>query len=44
MMAYRNNQPGTVGIAYVGGACAPAQYKTALCEYFQNDLTAGQVA
>lgn len=46
MMAFRNNQAGTVGIAYVGTVCAPAnapQYRVALCEYYQTDLKAGEV-
>jgi len=43
MMAFRNNQAGTVGIAYVGSVCYPAQYRVALCEYFINDMKAAEV-
>ena len=46
MMAFRNNQAGTVGIAYMGTVCYPASYaklRIALCEYYQNDLKAGEV-
>jgi len=43
MMAYRNNQPGCVGMGYVGEVCKGAAGRTALCEYFMDDLNAGQV-
>ena len=45
MMAFRNNQPGTVGISFVGTACYPPnyeKYRTALCEYTNNDLSAAE--
>jgi len=46
MMAFRNSQPGTIGIAYLGTVCDPPnipKYKIALCEYFLNDLKAGEI-
>ena len=44
VMAFRKNQPGCVGIAWTGTVCEKdPQWRTALCEYFQNDLTAGEV-
>jgi len=46
MMAFRNNQPGTVGIAYVGTVCYPpsyAKYRVALCEYYVNDMKSAEV-
>jgi hypothetical protein len=46
MMAFRNSQPGTVGIAYVGTVCTPpgnARLRVALCEYFTDDMKSGEV-
>jgi len=46
VMAFRNNQPGTVGIAYRGTVCYPGDYarlRVALCEYFTNDLKSAEV-
>ncbi len=46
MMAFRNSQPGTVGIAYVGTVCTPpgnAKLRVALCEYFTDDMKSGEV-
>jgi len=46
MMAFRNNQPGTVGIAYMGTVCVPPKYaklKVALCEYYVNEMKSAEV-
>jgi len=46
VMAFRNSQPGTVGIAYLGTVCYPPSYaklRIALCEYFTNDLKSAEV-
>jgi len=41
--AYRNDQPGVVGIAYVGSSCSPdVKVRTSLNEYMSNDLVAAQ--
>ena len=45
-LTFRNNQYGTVGMGYVGTVCHPAPYqylRSNLCEYLNNDITAGQV-
>jgi len=43
MLAYRNDEAGTVGIAYLGSVCAPAQLRIALCEYFIDDMKSAEV-
>lgn len=43
MLAYRNDQPGTVGIAYMGSVCSSAQLRIALCEYFNDDMKSAEV-
>ncbi len=44
VMAFRNNQPGTVGIAWGGSVCdSDPKWRTSLNEYFIDDLRSGQV-
>ena len=42
-MAFRNNQPGAIGIAYAGSVCGIAKLRTSMIEYFVDDLRTGQV-
>ena len=43
--AYENDNPGVVGIAFVGVVCFDAweSYKTSISEYFRNDLTTAKI-
>jgi len=44
VLAFRNNQPGTVGIAWGGSVCdRDPKWRTSLNEYFVDDLRSGQV-
>ena len=31
------------GLAWVGTICSVASYRTAVCEYFNNDMSSGEV-
>ncbi len=43
-LTFRNNQYGTVGIGYVGTVCSSSvNYRSNLCEWLNNDMTAGHV-
>jgi len=43
VLAFRNNQPGTVGIAWGGSVCdRDPKWRTSLNEYFVDDLRSGQ--
>ena len=43
-LAYRNDEGGTVGIAYKGVTCEEdPKWRSSLNEYMQDDLTSGQV-
>ena len=44
-LTFRNNQPGTVGMGYVGTVCDDdVTARTNLCEYLNDDLTSGHVS
>jgi hypothetical protein len=43
-LTFRNNEPGTVGMGYVGTVCADdVTARTNLCEYLNDDMTSGHV-
>ena len=43
-LGFQNNMGGVVGIAWVGVVCFPTiGYRSGVVEYFQNDLSTGQV-
>jgi len=42
-LCYQNNESGTVGIAWIGTICGPQNYQTAVVEYFNNDLSTGEI-
>jgi hypothetical protein len=43
-MTFNNNQPGVVGLAWVGVACSSdITYRASINEYFYTDASTGQV-
>lgn len=47
VMTFHNNEPGTIGIAWVGTACRPDWGKgsrSSINEYYNTDARTGQVS
>jgi hypothetical protein len=43
-LTFRNNQPGTLGMGYVGTVCAAdIRFRSNICEYVNDDMTSGHV-
>ena len=42
-LCYQNNQPGVVGIGWVGSTCFSPNYRTVVVEWFGSDVITGHV-
>ena len=42
-LGYENDQPGTIGIAWINTTCAIRPYRTSISEYFMNDAVTAVV-
>jgi len=42
-MCFQNNEAGVVGIAWIDVVCGTPDYRTAIVEYFNNDLNSGEI-
>ena len=42
-LGYQNNQPGTIGIAWINTTCGIKPYRTSISEYFMNDAVTAVV-
>ena len=44
LFTLQDNQAGVVGIAWIGTVCETRDYRTAIVEYYNNDLNSGEVS
>ena len=42
-LCFQDNLPGLVGIAYVGTVCYVQEYRSAIVEYLNTEMTTGEV-